>query len=69
MWGSPNVLLQELDPSEMMHRWPPVRLASAKMRGLRDLLLADKLNSQAISLQLTAQSQGRGPAKGKKKKR
>ncbi|KAK8381692.1 hypothetical protein O3P69_015025 [Scylla paramamosain] len=48
---------EELDPSEMMHRWPPVRLASAKMRGLRDLLLADKLNSQAISLQLTAQSQ------------
>ncbi|XP_063591163.1 menin-like [Penaeus indicus] len=48
---------EEIDPSEMMHRWPPVRLFSAKMRGLRDLLLADKLNSQAISLQLTAQSQ------------
>lgn len=52
-----SVYVQEMDPSEMMHRWPPVRLASAKMRGLRDLLLADKLNSQAISLQLTAQSQ------------
>ncbi|XP_045599748.1 menin isoform X1 [Procambarus clarkii] len=52
-----NITEEDIDPSEMMHRWPPVRLASAKMRGLRDLLLADKLNSQAISLQLTAQSQ------------
>ncbi|XP_018006514.1 menin [Hyalella azteca] len=36
---------------------PHVELNSAKMRGLRHLLLADKLNSQAVSLQLTAQSQ------------
>uniref|UniRef100_A0A6A7FSL8 Menin n=3 Tax=Hirondellea gigas TaxID=1518452 RepID=A0A6A7FSL8_9CRUS len=36
---------------------PHVELSSAKMRGLRQLLLADKLNSQAVSLQLTAQSQ------------
>ena len=27
------------------------------MKGLKDLLLADKLNSQALQLQLTAQSQ------------
>ncbi|KAK3878017.1 hypothetical protein Pcinc_017315 [Petrolisthes cinctipes] len=52
-----NLSEEEMEPSELLHRWPPVRLASAKMRGLRDLLLADKLNSQAISLQLTAQSQ------------
>nr|CAD7455747.1 unnamed protein product [Timema tahoe] len=30
---------------------------SGKMRGLKDLLLAEKLNTHAISLQLTAQSQ------------
>ncbi|KAK7068394.1 Menin [Halocaridina rubra] len=48
---------QDMDPNEMMRRCPVAKLASAKMRGLRDLLLADKLNSQAISLQLTAQSQ------------
>ncbi|XP_068227231.1 menin [Palaemon carinicauda] len=52
-----NLTEEDIDPSEVMHRWPLVKLASAKMRGLRDLLLADKLNSQAISLQLTAQSQ------------
>ncbi|XP_076045105.1 menin 1 isoform X2 [Oratosquilla oratoria] len=55
--GSLDLVEDDVDPSEMMHRSPPVHLASAKMRGLRDLLLADKLNSQAISLQLTAQSQ------------
>ncbi|XP_064084784.1 menin-like isoform X3 [Macrobrachium nipponense] len=52
-----NLTEEDIDPSEVLHRWPLVKLASAKMRGLRDLLLADKLNSQAISLQLTAQSQ------------
>lgn len=36
---------------------PRLALHSAKMKGLRDLLLAEKLNTQAISLQLTAQSQ------------
>lgn len=36
---------------------PVVILRSQKMRGLKDLLLAEKLNTQAIQLQLTAQSQ------------
>ncbi len=35
-----------------------LRLHSAKMRGLKDLLRADKLNTSAIQLQLTAQSEG-----------
>nr|CAD7400099.1 unnamed protein product [Timema poppensis] len=36
---------------------PRITLHSQKMRGLKDLLLAEKLNTHAISLQLTAQSQ------------
>lgn len=36
---------------------PKLILYSQKMKGLKDLLLAEKLNTQAISLQLTAQSQ------------
>nr|CAG4640762.1 EOG090X0424 [Eulimnadia texana] len=36
---------------------PRLRLRSQKMAGLKDLLLSEKLNTQAISLQLTAQSQ------------
>jgi len=34
-----------------------IRLNSTKMNGLQELLAADKLNIQAIQLQLTAQSQ------------
>ncbi len=34
-----------------------LKLRSAKMRGLKDLLCAEKLNTSAIQLQLTAQSQ------------
>ncbi|PRD24485.1 UNVERIFIED_CONTAM: Menin [Trichonephila clavipes] len=34
-----------------------VTLTSQKMKGLKDLLLAEKLNTSAIQLQLTAQSQ------------
>ncbi|XP_033230482.1 menin [Belonocnema kinseyi] len=36
---------------------PKIVLYSQKMKGLKDLLLAEKLNTHAISLQLTAQSQ------------
>lgn len=36
---------------------PKLTLSSRKMCGLKDLLLSEKLNTQAISLQLTAQSQ------------
>lgn len=36
---------------------PEITLYSHKMKGLKDLLLAEKLNTHAISLQVTAQSQ------------
>lgn len=36
---------------------PTITLYSRKMKGIRDLLLAEKLNTHAISLQVTAQSQ------------
>uniref|UniRef100_A0A2M4BF74 Menin n=1 Tax=Anopheles marajoara TaxID=58244 RepID=A0A2M4BF74_9DIPT len=36
---------------------PVIVLYSQKMKGLKDLLLAEKLNTNAISLQITAQSQ------------
>ena len=36
---------------------PRIILSSEKMKGLKNLLLGEKLNTQAISLQLTAQSQ------------
>ncbi|CAB0008137.1 unnamed protein product [Nesidiocoris tenuis] len=45
---------------------PKLVLYSRKMRGLKDLLLAEKLNTQAISLQLTAQSQVQFNKKGAK---
>jgi menin len=35
------------------------------MKGLKDLLLAEKLNTHAISLQLTAQSQVQVSKKGR----
>jgi menin len=35
---------------------PIITLKSRKMKGLKDLLLAEKLNNNAISLQITAQS-------------
>lgn len=35
---------------------PVITLKSRKMKGLKDLLLAEKLNTNAISLQITAQS-------------
>ena len=36
---------------------PVISLTSQKMKGLKELLLAEKMNSNAISLQITAQSQ------------
>lgn len=36
---------------------PTITLYSRKMKGIRDLLVAEKLNTHAISLQVTAQSQ------------
>lgn len=44
---------------------PKLWLKSHKMAGLKDLLLAEKLNTHAISLQLTAQSQVQLGGRGK----
>lgn len=43
-------------PTKMVVK-PKLSLRSHKMAGLKDLLLSEKLNTHAISLQLTAQSQ------------
>lgn len=45
-----------LDDSLMPKR-PEITLYSQKMKGLKELLLGEKLNTHAISLQVTAQSQ------------
>ncbi|KAJ8673357.1 hypothetical protein QAD02_004619 [Eretmocerus hayati] len=45
----------ELDTDENEN--PRITLYSQKMKGLKDLLLSEKLNTHAVSLQLTAQSQ------------
>jgi len=46
----------DYDPYEIMLKRPVITLYSQKMKGLKDLLLAEKLNTHAISLQVTAQS-------------
>lgn len=52
--------------SDMDEPKPPViTLYSQKMKGLKDLLLAEKLNTHAISLQVTAQSQVQVGKKGR----
>lgn len=48
--------LDEDDPRKFMLKHPVITLYSQKMKGLKDLLLAEKLNTHAISLQVTAQS-------------
>ncbi|XP_017484647.1 PREDICTED: menin isoform X2 [Rhagoletis zephyria] len=45
-----------VDIFEFMIKRPIITLYSQKMKGLKDLLLAEKLNTHAISLQVTAQS-------------
>lgn len=54
-----------IEKEEEVDKKPTVRLYSQKMKGLKDLLLAEKLNTQAISLQLTAQSQVQVGKKGR----
>lgn len=49
----------------MTNPHPKITLHSQKMIGLKDLLLAEKLNTHAISLQLTAQSQVQISKKGR----
>lgn len=48
---------QELDEFDLQApKRPVITLKSRKMKGLKELLLAEKLNTNAISLQITAQS-------------
>lgn len=47
----------ELELESDENESPRIMLYSEKMKGLKDLLLAEKLNTHAVSLQLTAQSQ------------
>uniref|UniRef100_A0A1B0ABC3 Menin n=1 Tax=Glossina pallidipes TaxID=7398 RepID=A0A1B0ABC3_GLOPL len=53
---APPASLDEEDPLQFMLKRPVITLYSQKMKGLKDLLLAEKLNTHAISLQVTAQS-------------
>lgn len=46
----------EIFEDELTPKRPIITLKSRKMKGLKDLLLAEKLNTNAISLQITAQS-------------
>lgn len=56
--SSPGPVFNEsLIDDLIMPKRPEITLYSQKMKGLKDLLLAEKLNTHAISLQLTAQSQ------------
>lgn len=51
------VYKETADDEIIIPKRPEITLYSQKMKGLRELLLAEKLNTHAISLQLTAQSQ------------
>ncbi|XP_064537376.1 menin [Drosophila montana] len=54
--SSKPAAVDDYDPFEIMLKRPVITLYSQKMKGLKDLLLAEKLNTHAISLQVTAQS-------------
>lgn len=58
------VIKKETDDIKLTE--PEVTLYSQKMKGLKDIFLAEKLNTNAISLQITAQSQvsGKKPRSG-----
>lgn len=51
------VFKETSDEDIIIPKRPEITLYSQKMKGLKELLLAEKLNTHAISLQLTAQSQ------------
>ncbi|XP_053675934.1 menin [Anopheles nili] len=48
---------EEKNADDLEPKRPVIVLYSQKMKGLKDLLLTEKLNTNAISLQITAQSQ------------
>lgn len=60
---TPPVEVKEEEPIE--NKRPTIILHSQKMKELKDLLLAEKLNTHAISLHLTAQSQVQVGKKGR----
>lgn len=65
---APSTSQEPLDPeieNDLENEKPRITLYSQKMKGLKDLLLAEKLNTHAISLQLTAQSQVQIGKKGR----
>lgn len=51
------VFKETTDDEIIIPKRPEITLYSQKMKGLKELLLGEKLNTHAISLQLTAQSQ------------
>ncbi|KAK4887554.1 hypothetical protein RN001_003825 [Aquatica leii] len=55
----------EVEETNLQSTTPTVILRSQKMKGLKDLLLSEKLNTHAISLHLTAQSQVQVGKKGR----
>lgn len=55
--SSGPVFKETSDDEIIIPKRPEITLYSQKMKGLKDLLLGEKLNTHAISLQLTAQSQ------------
>lgn len=56
---------EEEEDTLLTQKQPVITLHSQKMKGLKDLLLAERLNTQAISLQVTAQSQVQVGKKGR----
>uniref|UniRef100_A0A182MMY8 Menin n=1 Tax=Anopheles culicifacies TaxID=139723 RepID=A0A182MMY8_9DIPT len=53
----PQIEKRDTTADDMEPKRPVIVLYSQKMKGLKDLLLTEKLNTNAISLQITAQSQ------------
>ncbi|XP_055917116.1 menin [Eupeodes corollae] len=64
---SPKHILQYDDDYEFMPKHPVIFLHSQKMKGIKDLLLNEKLNTHAISLQVTAHSVVNKKARGAEK--
>lgn len=58
------VIEKKEDPLDDEPKRPEIKLYSHKMKGLRNLLLGEKLNTQAVLLQMTAQSQVGAGKKG-----
>lgn len=52
-----NTTTNDNDEEDLTPKRPVITLYSQKMKGLKNLLLAERLNTHAISLQVTAQSQ------------